>query len=434
MSAPDQLVEHFFRHESANLTAVLVRIFGFELIDVVEDKVQEALMEALLAWRQRGVPKNPAGWLHQVAKNRIIDTIRRERRKHQFSDGPGPDGILHGGIQSEWMAVATPVPIEPDECQDSLLRMIFACCHPELDRQSQLALTLKVVCGFNDREIGRGLFLSPAAIKKRVTRAKQFLQMRRTSLNYPEPSQMKARLEVVHEVLYLMFNEGHSATQGELPVRVDLCEEAARLCHLLCEKKMGDGKSCALLALMLFHAARFDARTGEEGNVILLADQDRSCWDQDMIQIAEYWLVKSATGKEVSEFHLEAGIARLHCQAPSLEQTDWPAVIRLYDMLLEMYPSPVYNLNKAVALWQCGRLTSAMKIIRQLELAGSLKKYLPFHCTYAKFLEADGNFQAARDRLIVARELAESENDQRMIDSRIEALSHTIDSAGTPPT
>ena len=405
---PEELVENFFRLESASLVAVLTRAFGFPLIDVVEDMVQQAMLEALRVWRINGVPDNPAGWLHRVARNKIIDVLRHDRKRDRNS--------------VEALAVELPgdqfMLFDSDELQDSLLRMIFACCHPTLDRQSQLALTLKVLCGLGDQEIGRGLLISASAAKKRVTRAKQHLQLNQFSLDLPVPEKLMQRLETVHEVLYLMFNEGYSATRGDLPVRIDLCEEAVRLCHLLCESDLGLPTTRALLALMLFHAARFESRLNDSGSHVLLADQDRSLWDRDMMRVAEYWLVRSAEGG-VSRFHLEAGIARIHCNATSIAETDWDGIVRHYDALLKFDNSPIYTLNRAVALGQLGRVEEGISALRSIERNQSLKRYPLFHCAMADLLVQSNRPDQAIEHWQLALNNIHASHDKKLIEARI---------------
>lgn len=410
----DELVEHFFRHESARLVAVLARGFGFALIDVIEDMVQEAVMEALSNWRINGVPENPSGWLHRVARNRIIDSLRRNQKR---VEQPESEIELPGNRK---------VTFELDEIQDSVLRMIFACCHPALDRPSQLALTLKLVCGFSTDEVASGLLASKEATKKRITRAKRTLQLNQIDLDLPARAALSERLDAVHDVLYLMFNEGYASSGGDSPVRIDLCEEAARLCHDLCsqpeEHVYSTPTTRALLSLMLFHAARLESRLSDEGEIILLSDQDRSKWDRDMIKVAEYWLMRSAERQEISHFHLEAGIARVHCRAESIDQTDWREIIGLYGLLIEMKPSPVYRLNRASAFIAAGRLSEAEDEIQVIETSQLLKNYALLHCVAADLYLKQGNADAAVKRLRQAIDCVTTKHQRELIESRIREI------------
>lgn len=411
----DELVEHFFRHESARLVAVLARGFGFALIDVIEDMVQEAMMEALSNWRINGVPENPEGWLHRVARNRIVDALRRNQKQiHQAEleiELPG-----HGTLT-----------FESDEIQDSVLRMIFACCHPSLDRSSQLALTLKLVAGLSTSEVASGLLASHDATKKRITRAKRTLQLNQITLELPPQAALNERLDAVHDVLYLMFNEGYAASRSDTPVRFDLCEEAARLCHLLCDPPDQTGHCTpttrALLALMLFHAARFESRLDSSGSMVLLGDQDRSRWDQDMIKVAEYWLMRSAENQEISHFHLEAAIARLHCCSESFEQTKWNEIAQIYNLLIEMKPSPVYRLNRAAACIADEQFREAETEISRIESDGELTSYPLLHCVAADLLHKTNRTQEAAERLRTALDLVSAPHQRALIEKRLSDLS-----------
>ena len=245
-------MEHFFRHESGRLIAVLTRIFGWRNFDLVEETVQATLLHALHSWRTHGVPDNPSGWMHRVAKNRILDALRRTEIQQR--------------VTREW-AAGRPDRAEQaiddlfldTEIEDSQLRMIFACCHPLLDREDQIALTLRSLCGFGNAEIARALLVGEETIKKRLQRARRGLVDHQVSLDPPSAPELGQRLDAVHQVLYLIFNEGYSSSQGEQAIRTDLCEESARLCYLLCgHRQCRTPSTLALMALLLFHGARLE--------------------------------------------------------------------------------------------------------------------------------------------------------------------------------
>lgn len=412
---PSQLVEYCFRHEAAGLVAVLTRSFGFALVDLVEDKVQDALLEALSLWRISGPPDRPVAWLYRVARNRIIDSLRRQRTQASALEHLSYSGEASSLGESARRSQG----VAPDEIQDGLLRMLFVCCHPRLDRGSQLALSLKVLCGLGDPEIARGLLITPSAAKKRVLRAKQQLQAQAVSLDLPSPQELGARLDVVHEALYLMFNEGYLATRGALPVRVDLCEEAARLCHLLAESEWGSPATRALLALMLFHAARFESRMSDTGASVLLQDQDRSRWDRRMMQVAQQWCLRSAEGNIVSRFHLEAGIARLHCQAASIDETDWSSILRHYDLLQTHFPSPMVKLNRAIVLGRLGQTEEALAELRALAEEPSLATYAFYPCALADLYSRGGQAALAVAHWHRALELVQSAHERQSILARL---------------
>src|SRR6516225_6425887 len=288
------LVEHFFRHEAGRLVAVLTRIFGWRNFDLVEDMVQATLVDALQSWEVRGVPDNPSAWVHRIAKNKIIDALRRDkvgqRVLGEWAELRSPTLANHlandGGLDELSL---------DSEIEDSQLRMMFACCHPHLARENQLALTLKALCGFGNAEIARALLVGEETVKKRLQRATRDLIDRQIALDPPAQSELPERLDSVHQVLYLLFNEGYSSSEGETAIRADLCEEAARLCHLLCSHpRFRTPATDALMALMLFHAARLDSRLDSHGAVLLMEEQDRGQWDRRLIRRAQEYLALSA--------------------------------------------------------------------------------------------------------------------------------------------
>ncbi len=409
------LVEHFFRHEAGRLVSVLTRFFGWRNFELVEDMVQATLLDALQAWRIRGVPENPSGWVHRIARNKVLDQLRRNeigRRASQKWAAARP-----------WHEERVDGLFDESTIADSQLQMIFACCHPTLSRENQLALTLKALGGFGNSEIARALLVAEETVKKRVQRATRDLVDRQVSLDPPGAGELTARLDVVHQVLYLMFNEGYSTSSGDAAIRTDLCEEAARLCYLLCSHgECSTPASRALMALMLFHAARLDARLDDRGCFLLMEEQDRTKWDQKLISRAQAFLDQSAEGTVVSPYHLEAGIALYHCSAKSYAETDWPAILRLYDALLVLRRSPIYLLNRAIVVAQ---IEGPHAGIRALEEAGrddSLRLYHYFDATLGEFYRRTGDVRRAREHLEAARRKTNSPHDREVIDRRLKQI------------
>ena len=409
----NQLVEHFFRHESANLIAVLTRAYGIRRLDLVEDMVQVAMLQAMEEWKQRGIPTNPAAWIHRVAKNRILESLRREKTFEKAIALSGQSIEEQESIVDQWL--------EKERLPDSLLRMIFVCCHPSLERKTQIALTLKTLCGFGISEIARGLLLPDETVKKRIQRAKNSLAKANVRIELPSDDQLRSRLDVVHDVLYLMFNEGYSTSHGIEPIRDDICEEAVRLCHLLCESPCSSPITKALLALLLFHAARFDARTDEDGAVILLEDQDRTRWDCRLIGIAQCWLAKSQANQPTT-FHLEAAIAMQHCLSPSVAATDWDTIVCLYSRLLQLRESPIYALNRAIALGQAGETREAMSQLQALRSREDMKNYQLLDCAVARIHELEGNTAAAIDSYLVASSKAIAPHEKELLQRKLRKL------------
>lgn len=411
----DQLVEHFFRRESANLIAVLTRAFGYRRIELIEDMVQAAMLEAMHAWKQRGVPDNPAGWIHRTASHRIIDALRREKQHRSAIALTGRSISDAESAVDQWL--------ENEQIPDSLLRMIFVCCHPALERKTQIALTLKTLCGFGVAEIALGLLLPAEAVKKRIQRARNSLAAEDVRLELPDNDQLSSRLDVVHDVLYLMFNEGYSPSSGPAAIRDDICEEAVRLCHLLCESPCSSPVTKALLALLLCHAARLEARTDAEGTAILLEDQDRTKWDRRLISAAQYWLVQSKTDRPTT-FHLEAAIAMHHCHAASVDATDWEAVVQLYNRLLQLRDSPIYALNLAIARGQTGDTRAALRQLQSLRDRDDLRDYVFLDCAFARIHELDSCNDLAIDAYLSALSKATAPHQTALIERKLHALTN----------
>ncbi|HSE41958.1 MAG TPA: sigma-70 family RNA polymerase sigma factor, partial [Acidobacteriota bacterium] len=365
------LVDHLFRQKSGQITAILVKIFGFEHIDLAQDVVQDVLIKAIQQWPFSGVPQNPGGWLLNAAKNRAIDILRREK--------------LFKEKQPEILRQINQNMDHPEQnlFEDEQLTLMFTCCHPQLSQEIQTALILKTLCGFSVDEIGRAFLTQPATIAQRLVRAKRKIKEENIRFEIPHDKELSTRLITVLHVLYLLFNEGYSATEGEDLVRQDLCEEAVRLGSLLAAHPAGNyPETHALLALMLFHASRFQTRTDSDGNLMVLSEQDRTRWDRKLMNRALYHLDRAASGQKLSEYHIEASIAAYHATAPNYESTDWKAILGFYDMLISMNRSPVLLLNRAVALCMVEGVESGLKELDQLKDLPSLKEYYLLPASY----------------------------------------------------
>ena len=355
--------------------AILTRRFGAQHLHLAEDVVQDALVRAMQTWPFTGVPQNPSAWLLQTAKNRAFDHTRRTTvwQGRQRTLVPLMEDCLHA-------AVATPAPQFEDEIRDSQLRMMFVCCHPELPPDAQVALTLKTLCGFGEREIAAAFLASEAAITKRLVRARQWLRENHVSVDLPEASQLVPRVDAVQQTLYLLFNEGYKASHGDSLLRADLCGEALRLGGLLAAHPIGDRPAThALLALMHFNAARLPARVDEAGGLRLLAEQDRARWDRGHIARGVAELARSGEGPEVSRFHLEAGIAACHSLASDDATTDWRQILELYDALLARDASPVVALNRAVAVAKVHGPAAGLRAVEEMTGRAALENYHLLH-------------------------------------------------------
>jgi RNA polymerase sigma factor (sigma-70 family) len=326
---------------------VLVRRVGVRHLELVEDAVQAALMIALSTWTTHGLPSEPGAWLYRVARNQLLGDLRREAGRLRILEHAAIDLAEDGdGHTASYF---------PGEVRDDLLRMLFICCDDAIPRESQLVLALKTLCGFSTGEIALRLFITEANVHKRLSRARERLRETSPAVETPPLEMLRSRLPSVHEVLYLLFNEGYLSAHAELAIRRELCEEAIRLCTLLAEHPVGEvPETFALLALMHLHAARLAARLNGEGGLLLLEEQDRSLWQRDRMGVGAQWLARAASGEVFSRFHAEAGIAAEHCFAASFEQTRWQKIAELYSILERVSPSPLHTLNRAVATaeWQ----------------------------------------------------------------------------------
>ena len=341
---PAQLVEHFFRHETGRLHGALLRLVGVHNLALAEDVAQEAMLRALRTWSMGGVPPNPSAWITQVAMNLAKDALRRQR----MSASKEPAIITH---HEQTTASPSPVWETAHEIRDDALRLMFVCCHPSVAPDAQVVLALKVLCGFSTAEIARAFLSSDAAIEKQLTRTKQRIHEAGIGFEIPEGGDLAPRLDGVLAALYLLFNEGYKASSGDRLLREELSNEAIRLMSLLVAHPVGrTPRAHALLALMLLTAARFPSRLDEHGALLRLLDQDRSKWDVALIERGLLHLVAAAEGTELTEYHLQAGIAATHCTATDYASTDWGRILRHYDELNRLKPSPIVGLNRAVVV------------------------------------------------------------------------------------
>jgi RNA polymerase sigma factor (sigma-70 family) len=346
LSTP-RLVEHFFRHEYARLVATLSRRAGVEHLEAVEDAVQFALMTAIESWALEGQPDNPSAWLHRVSQNKLVEELRRGTRRQRILERHASEFV--GGPD----VVAEPLPA--GDVHDDLLRMLFVCCDAAIPVESQLVFALRILCGFDTREIAHRLFMSEANVYKRLERARGRLREVRPRTDDLSAEECAARLPAVHRILYHLFTEGYLSSHAQTAIRRELCDEAIRLTAILAEHPTGGTpETAALLALMHLHSARMTARQDGSGGLLLLEEQDRASWDQREILIGLEWLARSARGEVFSRYHAEAGVAAEHCLAPSFEETRWDRVVECYAMLEQVAPSPIHRLNRAVAVaeWQ----------------------------------------------------------------------------------
>ena len=408
-----RVVEHLFRHESGKMVATLTGIFGTGHLGLAEDVVQEALARALQTWPFYGVPKNPAAWIMQASRNLALDVVRRQK---VFRDKEAE--IIHL-MQRESRGPDEAI-FREQEISDDTLRMMFVCCHPGIPAQAQAVLALKTLCGFSVTEIARAFLTTDAAIAKRLTRAKQRIREARIPFEIPAGEELTRRLDGVLQSLYLLFNEGYKASSGEKLVREDVCAEAIRLTSLLAEHSAGNRpKTHALLALMLLNAARIPSRMDDEGNLLRLQEQDRTRWNHPMIGRGMFHLARSAAGSEISEYHLQAGIAACHCAAKDYASTDWLQILSLYDRLVEFDDSPVVALNRAVALAEVRGPQAGIEAVVAIQNLKSLESYYLLHAVLGEFELRLNQTQAAAAHFHKSLQLAEIKSEQAFLAKRL---------------
>jgi RNA polymerase sigma-70 factor (ECF subfamily) len=405
----DAAVEEVYRSDWGRIVATVIRLVGD--FEVAEDAVQEAFAAAVNQWRSAGVPEFPRAWIIQTARHKAIDRIRRLALHQERIESYAAAGLSRSVEEPDY---------DTDEIPDDRLRLIFTCCHPALASEAQVALTLRTLGGLETDEIARAFLVPEATMAQRLVRAKHKIRNARIPYTVPGTNDMPERLEAVLTVIYLIFNEGYASTRGERLVRTDLCAEAIRLGRLV-RTLMSPGPPAevtGLVALMLLHDARRDARLDEAGNLILLEEQDRARWDRR--QIAEALpLVEEAFQGGPGPFAVQAAIAALHCQAARFEDTDWPRILRLYDLLERLQPSPIVSLNRAVAVAMVHGPDAGLELIEQLATAGDLDHYHLLHSARADLLRRLGSMDEAVKAYERALALVTNESERRFLERRL---------------
>ena len=409
-----ELSEHLFRRESGRLVAALVRIFGVHNLALAEDVVQDAFCRALEVWKVRGVPDNPAAWLMSVAKHRALDMVRKERTARIFA----PE--LTRVLESEWtLAPAIEEAFTGSTIRDEQLRMMFSCCDPQLPEEVQVALVLNILCGFGASEIASAFLTSRAAMEKRISRGKKTLAASQRLFDLVD-AEFGARLSGVRRALYLLFNEGYHSTFAETAVRAELCSEAIRLTLLLLESPLAASpETHALAALMCLDAAKLPARLDAAGDLNPLLEQDRSRWDAQLVEQGLALLDRSASGPVVSAYHVEAAIAAVHATAPSIDETNWDAIVGLYDRLMAVAPSPIVALNRAIAIGQRDGPEQGIEALRVISDSERLRSYPFYPAAFGELELRRGHVQAARAHLLTAVGLARNDAERRFLERRV---------------
>jgi RNA polymerase sigma-70 factor (ECF subfamily) len=415
----NQLTDHLFRHESGKMVAILTKIFGIENLELSEDVVQETFISAVQSWGLKGLPDNPSAWLMQVARNKAIDALRKNKHSTQidFSD---PDRKL---LQSEYtLAIQMEKLWLEDEIKDDLMRMMFACCHPGLNPENQITLILKTLCGFSTAEIAKAFLTSEDTISKRLYRSKEFFREQKIKPGFPALQQLNSRTEAVLKTIYLIFNEGYNSSHSDELIRKDLLAQAMYLCKLLCNNPHTQSPQVyAAMALMCLHAARINSRISPEGEIILLAQQDRTQWNRRLIEEGNDWMNKAAYGDGISSYHIEAAIAFEHCIALTFEDTNWQQILAWYDMLVQLHPTAFVALNRMTVVF---KISGAAETLQQLQLSPFLKEWEKHYIYYSLLGEiySSSDKQKAVANFEKAISLTGSEAEKKLLRKKIEAL------------
>jgi len=413
MQEQKRIIENLFRYEYGKIIAVLVNKFGPSHLESIEDAVQDALLKAMQVWGYKDVPDNPTSWLFQVAKNGFIDKLRREKKfliKEDFqNDGKRSDPIE--------------VPME-NTISDSQLKMIFACCHPSLSLDYQIVLSLKLIGGFGNKEIANAMLKKEETVAKSFTRAKKQLKTKITTMDIPLEMGLRSRMSIVLKVIYLMFSEGYAPSSGAFIIKKDICLEAIRLAILLSENKFCNLPNVhALIALMCFHAARFEARVDEYLDLVDLENQDRKKYNRDLIYIGIQHLEEASTEvQSPSSYHLEAAVSYYHCIAKSFKDTDWTSILRLYDLQLQRQHSPIVQLNRIVAYFKVHGAEKAIIELNKFKIANNDVRNALFYALQAELFFNLNDRKGAKETLKKAIYLTKNELEKRHLKKKLNKL------------
>jgi RNA polymerase sigma-70 factor (ECF subfamily) len=410
MESAPQSVDAIYRAESRRVLATLIRLLGD--FDLAEEALHEAFVAAVEQWPRDGMPENPRAWLVSTGRFKAIDRIRR-RSKYDLS---------LEDVAEHVEALADPASGEPlESVEDDRLRLVFTCCHPALASEAQVALTLREVCGLTTEEIARAHLASPSTIAQRIVRAKAKIREARIPYEVPGRTELPERLASVLRVIYLVFNEGYLATSGDSLTRHDLSGEAIRLGRLLVEL-LPEPEAVGLLALMMLHESRRAARASPQGEIVLLADQDRSLWNREQIADGVRLVEAALATRQAGPYCIQAAIAAVHAEAPSPEATDWQQIVGLYDVLLRMQPSPVVELNRAVAVAMRDGPAAGLEIVDRLLASPELSGYHLAHATRADLCRRLGRDEAAAESYERALALATQASERRFLEGRLKGL------------
>lgn len=416
MSSPEvnTLITHLFRHESGKMISVLTGIFGSNNLILAEDIVQDTLEEAIDNWTYKGIPENPTAWLYKVAKNKAINALKRKSYQNKYIEN-----IKHNSLLNEQDYSVT---FSDKNIADDQLRMMFLCCHPSISENSQVALILKILCGFSISEIADSFFTNRETINKRLVRARKTLK--KNDINFELPANINENLSIVLKTIYLLFNESYFPNRKNKVLRYDLCIEAIRLLEFLNDNSFIEGTDelNSLLALTYLNASRFKARIGENGSIIDLENQDRKLWSKSMIQKGVQYLTNATKSKNVSSYLILATISAQHCIAHSFEATNWNEIVLLYDQLLLLEDSPIIRLNRSVAVAKAKSNQAAISELEMLNLNSDIGDHFLFHSTLGELYKKEKQTELAKVEFKKAIAMSQNERDHAHLRKKLADL------------
>ncbi len=407
-----QLTEHFFRKEYGKIVSVVTRYIGTHNVQTAEDIVQETLLKAVDHWQQNGIPENPQAWLYTTAKNHTLNVLKRKKYELQYESQLK---LEHKQVELEQLQISD------DLINDEQLKMMFVCCHPSISENSQIALILKILCGFSITEIANAFFTTTETINKRLVRGRK--QLRTAEISFEIPKNISESLDIVLKTIYLLFNEGYSPSQQNKVIRYDLCLEAIRLVEILAKNENIKQKSdaFALLALMYLNAARFEARS-EDGTIIEMHKQNRELWNLSLMNKGIMYLHQTTQENTVSVYQILATISGHHCTAPNFEETNWEAILLLYDHLLELQDTPLVRLNRCIPLAKVKGNTAGIDALQELKGTSDIGNHYLFHATLAEFHIQENNTLDATSCLQRAVSLCTNTRDIELLEKKLNTI------------
>ncbi len=406
-------IDHLFRKQYGKMVSVLTRMIGLHNLSMAEDAVQDTFIKAMSSWQMKGIPDNPEAWLMRAAKNRSIDLIRKIK-SDQNREGLFVNGASSLSLEELFL---------DSEIEDSVLRMVFTACHPALKQKDQLAFALKTISGFSPDEIATALLSNKESIKKSLQRARKSIQENELKFEIPHGEELQERLSRVHQVLYLIFNEGYQSTNKKHLIRYELCEEAMRLTKILTDHKYcSNEESLAVMALMCFHSARIATKIDEDNKIVPLADQDRSKWLRPLINLGNKYMSRAVDSGDYTSYHYEAAIASEHLKADSLETTDWKQISLWYDQLYRLHPTPMIELNQAIVQLQLENFNEAKEILDYIQPKTLANRSYLYYSALAEYYKLTNQKEAAIDDLLLAISCTSNTQEKEFLSDKIEFL------------